>query len=163
MKSINLYCEAMLRMIGKKINNQGSPEAGLKAVYDFLEKEKMNTNGFFLTDGSGLSPVNSASTFHMATAIRIFIKNKKIGNAFSNSLPVAAQSGSMKYMLRGTSAAGNVFAKSGGMERVRSYTGYAKTKSGRLVSFSMIANNFTCKSSAVRKKMEKVMLAIYEM
>lgn len=162
MKSVNLYCEAMLRMIGKKANSNGTPEAGLEAVYDFLEKKGMNTDGFFLLDGSGLSPMNSVTTFQMASAIQLFVNDDKISDSFKNSIPVAAKSGSMKYMLRGTAAAGRVFAKSGGMERVRSYTGFMKTKKGKLVSFSMIANNFTCKSSQVRKKMEKLMLAIYE-
>lgn len=162
MKSVNLYCEGMLRMIGKKVNGKGTPEAGLEAVYDFLEKKGMNTDGFFLLDGSGLSPMNSATTFQMASAIRITINDDEISDSFKNSMPVSAKSGSMRYMLKGTSAAGKVFAKSGGMERVRSYTGFIKTKKGKLVSFSMIANNFTCKSSQVRKKMEKLMLAIYE-
>ena len=87
--------------------------------------------------------------------------DENISNAFKASLPVAAKSGSMRYLLRGTSAKGKVFAKSGGMERVRSYTGYMQTKSGKIVCFSLIANDFTCKSSAVRKKMEKLMLAAF--
>ncbi|MEM6966539.1 MAG: D-alanyl-D-alanine carboxypeptidase/D-alanyl-D-alanine-endopeptidase [Bacteroidota bacterium] len=161
MKSINLYCEAMLRMIGQVVMGKSTPNAGLEAIYDFLKKEGMNTKGFFLEDGSGLSPMNSTTTLHLATAIRIFISNKTIANSFKASLPVSAQSGSMQYLLRGTPAAGKVFAKSGGMERVRSYTGFMKTKSGNLVSFSMIANDFTCKSSEVRKKMERLMLAIF--
>jgi D-alanyl-D-alanine carboxypeptidase/D-alanyl-D-alanine-endopeptidase (penicillin-binding protein 4) len=98
----------------------------------------------------------------MASAIRIILNDDKISDSFKNSMPVAGKSGSMKYMLKGTSAAGKVFAKSGGMERVRSYTGFVKTKKGKVVSFSMIANNFIGKSSQVRKKMEKLMLAIYE-
>ena len=122
----------------------------------------MNTEGFFLLDGSGLSPMNSATTFQMASAIRIILNDDKISDSFKNSMPVSGKSGSMKYMLKGTSAAGKVFAKSGGMERVRSYTGFVKTKKGKVVSFSMIANNFIGKSSQVRKKMEKLMLAIYE-
>jgi len=163
MKSVNLYCEAMLRMIGHQVNSSPTPQAGLDAIFDFLKNKKMNVEGFFLLDGSGLSPMNSATTRHLADAIRIFITDKNISDNFKKSLPVAAKSGSMKYLLRGTAAEGKVFAKSGGMERVRSYTGYMKTKSGKLVSFSMIANNFTCKSSKVRKKMEKLMLAIYNM
>jgi D-alanyl-D-alanine carboxypeptidase/D-alanyl-D-alanine-endopeptidase (penicillin-binding protein 4) len=162
MKSVNLYCEAMVRMIGKKVNGEGTPGAGLEAVYDFLEKKGMNTEGFFLLDGSGLSPMNSATTFQLASAIRIFINDENISDSFKHSMPVSAKSGSMKYMLKGTAAAGKVFAKSGGMERVRSYTGFIKTQKGKVLSFSMIANNFTCKSSQVRKKMEKLMLAIYE-
>ncbi|MDG2418208.1 MAG: D-alanyl-D-alanine carboxypeptidase/D-alanyl-D-alanine-endopeptidase [Saprospiraceae bacterium] len=162
MKSVNLYCEAMLRMLGKKMKGKGTPKAGLEVVYDFLKERKMDTEGFFLLDGSGLSPMNSATTYQMASAIRIFLNDDEISNSFKNSMPVSAKSGALKYMLKGTAAAGNVFAKSGGMERVRSYTGFIKTKKGRVVSFSMIANNFTCKSSQVREKMEKLMLAIYE-
>ena len=76
------------------------------------------------------------------------------------SLPVAGKSGALKNMLKGTSAEGVLVAKSGGMARVRSYTGYARSKSGRWLSFSMIANNFTGSSGGVRKHMERIMLEI---
>ena len=46
------------------------------------------------------------------------------------------------------------------MRRVRAYTGYATTKSGKKVAFTILANNFTGESSDIRKKMEKVMLAL---
>jgi len=149
-KSNNLYCEAMLRMIGKQEKGEGSAEAGLKAVYKFLEDGGMNTDGFFMLDGSGLSPMNSVSSYHLAKAMQIILSDKKIANDLKNSIRVSSRVGN-----------GNLRAKSGSMERVRSYTGFATTQSGRLVSFSIIANNFTGKSSEIRRKMEKVMLGIY--
>jgi len=45
------------------------------------------------------------------------------------------------------------------MDRVRSYAGYVKNKSGKWLSFSIIANNFSGKSATMRKEMEKLMLA----
>ena len=149
-KSNNLYCEAMLRMIGKKEKGEGSAEAGLKAIYEFLENGGMNTDGFFMLDGSGLSPVNSVSSYNLAKAMQIFLTNKKIAGDLKSSIRVSSRIGN-----------GQLRAKSGSMERVRSYTGFATTKSGRLVSFSIIANNFMGKSSEIRRKMEKLMLAIY--
>ena len=149
-KSNNLYCEVMLRMIGKQEKGEGSAEAGLKAIYEFLEKGGMNTDGFFMLDGSGLSPMNSVSSYNLAKAMQIFLTDKKIANDLKKSIRVSSRIGN-----------GQLRAKTGSMERVRSYTGFATTKSGRLVSFSIIANNFTGKSSEVRKKMEKVMQAIY--
>ena len=149
-KSNNLYCEAMLRMLGKQENGEGSAEAGLKAVYKFLENGGMKTDGFFMLDGSGLSPMNSVSSYNLAKAMQIILSNKKIANDFKKSIRVSSRIGN-----------GKLRAKSGSMERVRSYTGFATTESGRLVSFSMIANNFMGKSSDIRRKMEKLMLGIY--
>jgi D-alanyl-D-alanine carboxypeptidase/D-alanyl-D-alanine-endopeptidase (penicillin-binding protein 4) len=66
----------------------------------------------------------------------------------------------MKNMLKGTAAENNLQAKSGGMKRVRSYTGYARSKSGQLLAFSIIANHFTCTGEMMRRKMEKIMVEI---
>ncbi len=46
------------------------------------------------------------------------------------------------------------------MRRVRAYTGYAKTKYGKLVAFTIIVNNFTGEGKLIRQEMEKVMLAL---
>ena len=149
-KSNNLYCEAMLRMIGKKEKGEGSAEAGLEAIYEFLEQGGMITDGFFMLDGSGLSPMNSVSSYNLAKAMQIFLTDKRIANDLKKSIRVSSRIGN-----------GQLRAKSGSMERVRSYTGFATTQSGRLVSFSIIANNFMGKSGEIRRKMEKLMQAIY--
>lgn len=158
MKSINLYCEAMLRYLGADRKGVGSPEAGIEVVYEFLKNNGFDDKNFFLEDGSGLSPFNTVSSFQMASVMRLIAKDKKLYNSFRPSLSVAAQSGSLRYMFKGTSASGKIRAKSGGMKRVRSYTGFVETKSGKLRTFSIICNHFTCESGTMRKKMEKVML-----
>ncbi|HEY9704706.1 MAG TPA: D-alanyl-D-alanine carboxypeptidase, partial [Allocoleopsis sp.] len=52
------------------------------------------------------------------------------------------------------SVVGKVWAKSGTITRVRAYSGYAISAEGRLLAFSVIANNFLCTQSEIRKKME---------
>ncbi len=160
LKSINLYCESYLRMIGKKQIGEGSAEAGLKAIYDYWEKQGLNLDFCFLEDGSGLSPRNGISPYQLAEVMRIVREKHTTFDAFYNSLPIAGQSGGLRYILKGSAAEGKLRAKSGGMARVRSYTGYAVTGSGQKLAFSMIANNFKGKSSAVRGKMESLMAAI---
>ena len=53
-------------------------------------------------------------------------------------------------------AENKLWAKSGGMKRVRSYTGFARSKSGKLLSFSIIANHFSF--SLVKSKYQPLIL-----
>ncbi len=161
-KSINLYCEAMLRYLGRETKEEGSAEAGIAVVTDYLKENGIQSKTFFMEDGSGLSPFNTVSTYEMASIMRLIAKNKLLYASFRPSLPVAAQSGSLRYMFKNTAASGKIRAKSGGMKRVRSYTGYVESKSGKLLAFSIICNHFSCKSSEMRKKMEKVMLKMVD-
>ena len=156
-KSVNLYCESMLRTLGQHVKGEGSLAGGLEVVYDYLDRVGMNTTGFFMEDGSGLSPRNAVSAHHLATIMYLFTKDSGVFKPLYNSLSVGGKNGALKHMFKGTPADNNIRAKSGSMNRVRSYTGYVKNKAGKLRAFSIIANNFTCKSSVMRKKMEKVM------
>ena len=64
---------------------------------------------------------------------------------------------------KGTAAANNLRAKSGYISRVRTYTGYVTTKSGKELCFAMMANNYTCSNREMRDKMERLMVAMAEM
>ncbi|MEM1322113.1 MAG: D-alanyl-D-alanine carboxypeptidase/D-alanyl-D-alanine-endopeptidase [Bacteroidota bacterium] len=159
-KSINLYCESMLKWLAVQQGKGNSTAAGIETVLAHWSELGVDTEGFFLEDGSGLSLRNSVSSYHLARIMQLIARDEALYKTFSPSLPLAGRSGSLKRMLRGTAAEGVLRAKSGGMQRVRSYTGYARSKAGRLLAFSMIANNFTGASSDVRRQMEKLMIAM---
>lgn len=159
-KSVNLYCEAMVKTIGAVKGNEGSTDKGLEIISEFWEKRGVNTNGMYLDDGSGLSRTNTITTFQLAKIMQLTAKDSGIYSDFYNSLPIGGQSGSLKNMFRGTSGAGNIRAKSGTIKRVRSFTGYSTTRSGKQLAFCIIANNFSGSGGAIRRKMEKVMLAM---
>ncbi len=158
MKSINMYCEALLRYLGKSQKGEGTAEAGLEVIDEYLEQKGVDRNGFFMEDGSGLSAFNVVSSYQFASYMRAIALNKELYADFRPSLPVATKSGSLRYMFKGTAAAGKIRAKSGGLKRVRSYTGYVETNSGQLLSFSIICNRFSGESIDLRRKMEKAML-----
>lgn len=159
-KSVNLYCEAMLKAIGAAKGKAGSTEAGIKVMVDFWKQRGLNTAGLYLDDGSGLSRTNVITPFQLAKVLQLAARDSGIATDLYNSLPVGGESGSLKRMFRSTAAAGNVRAKSGTIKRVRSFTGYATTKDGQRLAFCIIANNFSGSGGAIRRKMEQVMIAL---
>jgi D-alanyl-D-alanine carboxypeptidase/D-alanyl-D-alanine-endopeptidase (penicillin-binding protein 4) len=83
-------------------------------------------------------------------------------NAFYNSLPVAGKSGSLGSLCEGTCAENNLRAKSGYITRARGYAGYVKNKKGEMLCFSVIANNYECSPLEMKRKLEKILVAIAE-
>ncbi|MEM8909128.1 MAG: D-alanyl-D-alanine carboxypeptidase/D-alanyl-D-alanine-endopeptidase, partial [Bacteroidota bacterium] len=160
LKSVNLYCESMLRTIGKVRGEEGTAVRGLAIIKDYLTKNRVATNGFFMEDGSGLSVRNAVSSYHLASIMRLIAQDPTIYEDFFNSLPLAGRTGSLKYLFKGSLAEKKLRAKSGGMSRVRSYTGYAPKRSGGWLAFSIIANEFSGSSGVMRQKMEQLMIAL---
>lgn len=113
-------------------------------------------------DGSGLSRSNLVTTKQQAMILYKISKMPWFGE-FDSSLPVAGKEGSMSSLCKGTCAENNMRAKTGYINRARGYAGYVKTKSGRNVCFSILANNYTCTPTEMKKKLEKVLVAIAEM
>jgi serine-type D-Ala-D-Ala carboxypeptidase/endopeptidase (penicillin-binding protein 4) len=158
--SRNLYCEAYVKMIGKKIKNEATLESGIAAIHEFWRARGIDTRGFFMQDGSGLSARNGVSAKIMAQMLRKMFIDKKSFPNFYKLLAISGQSGNFKYMGRNTALQGNLHGKGGTMNRVRSYTGYITTKSKRNVVFSVIVNNFNCSGYAIRQRLETLMLSI---
>lgn len=155
--SVNLFAEHLLNQVGVRRYGDGSNYSGALAVENYW-KSKIGA-GMYVADGSGLSRHNAVSAYHL-TEILQYMRKSKYSKSFYSSLPIAGKSGTMRSIGKGTAAAGNIRAKSGTMSRVKSYAGYCTTKSGKKVAFAMIINNFNCYSSTVKKKLEKLMVAI---
>jgi serine-type D-Ala-D-Ala carboxypeptidase/endopeptidase (penicillin-binding protein 4) len=156
-KSNNLYAEAILKTIGKQQLKDGSREAGTDAVTAFYAAKGINLKGMNIEDGSGLSRMNVFTTAQMCALLNMEMKQATFAD-FKTSLPIAGKTGTLKTVADNTVAAGKVFAKSGSMYKVRSYSGYVQTKSGELVSFCVIVNNYTCGSAEIKAKLEKLMV-----
>ncbi len=156
MKSINIYAESMLKMIGLKKKNKGTTEAGCEAILAFWTEKKIDTNGFFMEDGSGLSHYNALTPTQIVHILRETY-HSPFFNDFYNSFGIAGKTGTARFLLSGTSAAGNMRAKSGSLTRVRSYAGYVSAKSQGLLAFVIVANNFGGESKEMKKRIEKIL------
>jgi D-alanyl-D-alanine carboxypeptidase/D-alanyl-D-alanine-endopeptidase (penicillin-binding protein 4) len=153
----------MLKMIGFIKNKDANAFDGTRAVKQFWSERGLSALGTFIVDGSGLSPRNAISAHWLANMMRLVYKEKdSVFAGFYESLPIAGVSGTMRGFGKGSFAENNLRAKSGSIERVRSHTGYVKTRSGHLLSFSIIANNYDCTGNQMARKLATVLTALSE-
>lgn len=155
-KSNNLFAETILKTLGKTQASNGSRETGTTVVSNFYKSKGIDLTGMVVEDGSGLSRMNVFTPEQMCEILTMEMKQTTF-EAFKNSLPIAGKSGTLKTIAVNSAATGKVFAKSGSMSKVRSYSGYVQTKSGDLLAFCIIMNNYTCSSVEIKSKLEKVM------
>ena len=161
-KSVNLYAEHLLKMIGYVKYKDGSTEAGVKAVEAYWASKGIDVGGLQLNDGSGLSRYNGITPAQLAGMLRANTREPWF-ETFWNSLPIAGDAndpGTLRSMCKGTLAAGNIRAKSGYISRVRTYAGYVNTKSGKRLCFAMLANNYTCTNAQIKTMLEGLMVAM---
>ncbi len=158
--SINLFAEHLFNQIAYKLKNNGSNGVAIKSVTEFWKSKGMDTDGFYIFDGSGLSRSDAVSPRHMVFVLNYMLNKSKNFAEFFESLPVAGKSGTLKYVGNNTSAEGVVHAKSGSIDRVRAFTGYVTTKSGRMLAFSMNIANYNCTDGELRNKLESLMIAM---
>lgn len=160
LKSINLYAEHMLSLIGYAQRKNGSIESGLSVMNQFWSN-KINPLGLHLNDGSGLSRTNAISAHHFVEMLT-YMHNRPSAENFRASLPVSGISGTLKSLCKNQAAHGLIQAKSGTMSRIKSYAGYITDKKGKTYAFALIVNNFNGSSNVLRQKMERLFNAIVQ-
>jgi D-alanyl-D-alanine carboxypeptidase/D-alanyl-D-alanine-endopeptidase (penicillin-binding protein 4) len=164
-KSVNIYTEQLLKIIGKEFKGEGSLQNGISVYKDWLEEHNIYTDGLFIHDGSGLSRANGTPTRFFAEMLSS-IRSETYFETYYNSLGIAGDPndiGYMKNMCKGTRAANNVRAKTGLINRVRAHSGYVSTRSGEQLAFSMIANDYQGSYRAIDKLHEKIMIQLAEL
>ena len=158
-RSINLHAECLLRAVALEESGTGSIRAGIDACRRMITSYGISTAGLHIADGSGLSRLNGVTPRQFAYLLKS-ISEGEHGAAFLRTLPVAGKSGTLKYIAGGTPAAGRIQAKSGTLERIKCYVGYADSVSGRRYAFAIMVNNFAGDYYPVRKGIERIMTAL---
>ena len=160
--SINLFAEHCLIQSGIKLGAEPETGSSVDSVLSFWGRKGMDTQGLTLHDGSGLSHYNAITPGQMVYLLKYMKLNSKYFDEFYNSMSVAGKTGTLEKMFQGSIAEGKLRAKSGTISRVKAYAGYVTSVSGREIAFSMVVNNFSCKSSEARDKLEQLMIALAE-
>jgi len=160
-RSINIYCESILKTIGLRKRNAGSGKEGIAAIKDLMVAKNLDTRALHMEDGSGLSARNLLSPDFLTSFLCNYIKDKNI-NEITALLPRAGLEGTVKSMLTNSPAKGNMWVKSGSMDKILTYSGYCKAASGRFVAFSVFLNASTAKKKNENKaELEKILDVIY--
>jgi serine-type D-Ala-D-Ala carboxypeptidase/endopeptidase (penicillin-binding protein 4) len=142
-ESVNLFAEHLIKELGKRFRNDGSTAAGASVINDFLKSSGLDTNGMFIEDGSGLSPLDAINTRELVRLLVYMKKNGKHFGEYYASLPDAGKDGTLKNYFKDPVFDSRLRAKSGSMTRVRSFAGYFTTISGKNMVFSIIINNYS--------------------
>ena len=157
--SVNLFAEFLFRKTASVLNGDGSNSIAAIKLKMYWVRKGLNINNVNIFDGSGLSPYNLISTKNMATALKVILFDNKLFPVFKKSLPVAGKSGTLWNMFRKTEFENRLFAKSGSMTGVKTYSGYiypeGKTKP---LVFSIAVNNFTSPSYKIKKQIQQLIL-----
>ncbi|MGD9900660.1 MAG: D-alanyl-D-alanine carboxypeptidase/D-alanyl-D-alanine-endopeptidase, partial [Calditrichaceae bacterium] len=144
-RSMNLYAEQLLRLIALEETGNPSLKQGIHSLYKFCEDNNISTDGMHLYDGSGLSRENTITAKSM-TQLLICMNSHPAFENYYNSLGIAgdpADLASFSSFGSNTIIARNARLKSGTLARVRSLSGYVRSKTGRLIAFSIIVNNYS--------------------
>ncbi|MBI3512446.1 MAG: D-alanyl-D-alanine carboxypeptidase/D-alanyl-D-alanine-endopeptidase [Bacteroidetes bacterium] len=161
--SQNFYAESILRAIAWKVNGYGSTTSAVNIVYNFWRQRNVDLRGICMIDGCGLSRMDAITTHQLVQMLRTYAKDTAMFPSFYKSLPVAGESGTIRKLADGTEADGNLHAKSGTMSRVKSYAGYVKTRSGKMLCFAMIGNNTLWSEDELRDKFERLFILMAQL
>ncbi len=157
-ESDNIAAENILKILGAEyFHTLGSTESGLQVVREYLDHEGIDTSAITLVDGSGVSFYNAVTP---NTIVGLLIRqhhNQRTFTRFYESLPIAGVDGTLHYRMRGTTAEGNVHAKTGSLTGVSALSGYATTKSGTLLAFSFLSEYFPKDISDLRNLQDRML------
>lgn len=139
--SHNLRAEMLLRLVGLRVRGEGSAQAGLAAVTDFLTRQGVGLEGWALHDGCGMADSNLVTASGLATLLTSMSRHPSAA-AFSDSLALAGVDGTLKHRFLGTSSEGRLRAKSGAIRQTHTLAGYASGRRGETVVFAILLNHF---------------------
>jgi len=157
-QSQNLHAEMLLRTLGAELKHQGTDEAGLDAVWDFLAEagvEGMDSQKIQLNDGCGLSRDNLVTPRFQASLLK-FLSTRPYFDLFLNTLAISGTDGTLKNRLASDQVRGSIRAKTGSLNGVSTLSGYMTTKSGRNLVFCIFANNVRASMTTVKKTIDEI-------
>jgi D-alanyl-D-alanine carboxypeptidase/D-alanyl-D-alanine-endopeptidase (penicillin-binding protein 4) len=141
--SQNLYAQLLLLQVGARSGKSDETErSGLREMSKFLAEAGIPGGRVLLDEGSGLSR-GALVTPSASVQLLTFMAHHRYHDAFFNALPIAGVDGTLRNRFKGTSAAGNVRAKTGTLRYVNTLSGYLTTRAGEKLVFSVMLNNYT--------------------
>jgi D-alanyl-D-alanine carboxypeptidase/D-alanyl-D-alanine-endopeptidase (penicillin-binding protein 4) len=139
--SQNQIGELLFKTLALTRTGVGTADSAQQVVSRQLLAWGAAPDGFSVRDGSGLSRhdfVTPRTIVHVLDAMR----GQRDFRLFYDALPIAGVDGTIRNRMKGTPAEGNVHAKTGTLDKVRSLSGYVTTADGRVLLFSALCNNY---------------------
>ena len=156
-ESDNMLAEQLLILAGGKTGDAITTEESIEAVQTKFMSDMPQK--FKWVDGSGLSRYNLFTPESLVFLLDKMLKEFPKERIFS-LMSIGGKVGTLKSSYK--SEKPFVFAKTGSLSGVYNQSGYLITKSGRLLIFSFMNNNFTSPTSKIRNNTNEIMTWIHE-
>ncbi|WP_053205797.1 D-alanyl-D-alanine carboxypeptidase/D-alanyl-D-alanine endopeptidase [Jiangella muralis] len=143
--SNNGHAEVLIKAMGREVSGAGTWSAGLAVLRAELADYGVDTATVANRDGSGLSRRNLIPAAELADLL-VAAQDRPWFDAWYEALPIAGASdrmvgGTLRSRMAGTSAAGNVHAKTGSLTGASALSGYVDDADGRRLVFSIVFND----------------------
>ena len=159
--SQNLHAEILLREVALVKRGEGTRQLGQLEMTDFLAQVGAAKNGFHFEDGSGLSRL-TLLTPETAVKLLTYMHKSKNREAYTRTLPIGGEDGTLDTRFRGAASAARVHAKTGSLSHVSALSGYADSPIHGRIAFSILVNNFNSPTTEIRTVIDKIVLALAE-
>lgn len=160
--SDNALAEALLKTVGFYKTGNVSLESGRETIVRHLEEKRYDFEGLNLVDGSGLSRGNKVKPISQAKFLTNVMKEKYYDD-FLKSLPIAGETGTLRRMFKTSNNYGQIFAKTGTLNGVKCLAGYIKTRSGKMLTFSLLINGYLGSVNQVKARMEQLLEPVVDL
>ncbi len=157
--SHNFYAEQILKTLGAIYKHDGSFAGGAKVVRLWLQSIGISPDEFINVDGSGLSRKDFVAPMATATLLAYMYHQPQFP-AFYSSLPVAGVDGTLRSRMTGTSAQGNVHAKTGYVKHMRSLAGYVYDQQKNPYLFVIMINNYSVPTPYVNRFQDRICILL---
>lgn len=154
--SNNLYAEALLNQISTPENN---PINNLKVTLNSLN---VDSNGYFLKDGSGLSRQTLVSPTVFVQLLTSMAQSP-VGKTYQDSLAIAGQTGTLKNRFLNTPVVGKLQGKTGTLSGAISLSGYLQPTEFSPLVFSILVNNTEQPTSALRNAIDTIIIELSQL
>jgi len=137
-RSQNFFAEQILKTLGAMVEGEGSFDEGADVVRELLRGFGVSSQSVAIEDGSGLSRYDIV-TARTTAELLVAMRSHPEFDDYYDSLLIAGQDGDPRR-LNSAAAIGNVHMKTGTLRGVSALSGYATTRDGELLAFSVITN-----------------------
>lgn len=154
--SDNFIAEQILMMCAGMISDTLKTDIAIDFVMEYYLDDLSDKPVW--VDGSGLSRYN---LFTPRSLVKLLMKiwDEVPQEKLFRLMPAGGKSGTLENWYSAEEP--YIFAKTGSLSNNHNLSGYIKTKSGKVLIFSFMNNNYTVPTSSIKTEMEKVLRDIY--
>lgn len=139
--SVNYPAEMLLKNLGASFGGAGTTAAGIRVLNQTLAGIGIPMDGFSITDGSGLSVLNTMTPHTIAAVLRYTLEHDSdAATSMRASLPVAGGPGTLFRRLRLEPVQGNLRGKTGLIRGVRGMAGWVTGLDGSTLIYVTLFN-----------------------